>query len=328
MHTYILRRLLNMIPLLIGISFLSFSIMYLAPGDFLGELRLNPQVSKETLEMMRAQYGLDEPFLVQYWLWFKEAFPVPGNWSINLGRSFQYHAPVTTLIGFYALNTVLLSLTSSVLAWLISIPIGIYAARRQYSFGDKLLTTFAFLGVSIPNFFLALILLYLVVRWDVPLPIGGATSLEYETLTLWEKVVDRAKHLVIPVVVLATAGTAGLMRYMRSNLLETLGQDYVRTARAKGLSERVVVYKHALRNAINPLITFLGFEIAGLLSGATLTEIVTSYPGLGRLLYNGILANDYHLVLGGLMMGSFMLIIGNLFADVLLAWVDPRIRYQ
>lgn len=328
MYGYIIRRLLNMIPLLIGISFLSFSIMYMAPGDFLGELRLNPQISRETLEMMRAQYGLDKPFLVQYWMWFKEAFPVPGNWSVNLGRSFQYHTPVTTLIGFYALNTLLLSLASTILAWLIAIPVGIYAARHQYSFGDKLLTTFTFMGVSIPNFFFALILLYLVVRFDVPLPIGGATSLGYESLTFWGKVVDRAKHLVIPTFVLATGSMAGLVRYMRSNLLETLGQDYIRTARAKGLSERVVVYKHAFRNAVNPLITFFGFEIAGLLSGATLTEAVTSYPGLGRLIYQGITANDYHLVLGGLMLGSFMLIIGNLIADVLLAWTDPRIRYQ
>lgn len=317
-----------MIPLLIGISFLSFSIMYMAPGDFLGELRLNPQISAETIAMMRAQYGLDEPFLVQYWLWFKQAFPVPGNWSVNLGRSFQYNMPVTALIGQYALNTLLLGLASSVLAWLIAIPVGIYAARNQYSFGDKALTTFTFMGISIPNFFLALVLLYLVVRFELPFPIGGATSLNYEEMTLWQKFVDRAHHLIIPTFVLMTSSTAGLMRYMRSNLLETLGQDYVRTARAKGLSERVVVYKHALRNAINPLITFLGYEIASLLGGATLTEIVTSYPGLGRLLYQGIQFNDYHLVLGGLMMGSFMLIVGNLIADLLLAWSDPRIRYQ
>lgn len=328
MHAFILRRLLNMIPLLIGISFLSFSIMYMAPGDFLGELRLNPQISAETIEMMRAQYGLDKPFIVQYWLWFKEAFPMPGNWKINLGRSFQYHTPVTTLIGFYAFNTLLLSLTSAVLSWLIAIPIGIYAARKQYSFGDKVLTTLAFMGVSIPNFFLALIILYFVVRWELPLPIGGATSLGYDELNLWQKIVDRAHHLIIPTLVLTTGSTAGLMRYMRSNLLDTLRQDYVRTARAKGLSERVVVYKHALRNAINPLITFFGFEIASLLSGATLTEFVTSYPGLGRLLYGGLRANDYHLVLGGLMVGSVMLMLGNLIADIMLAWADPRIRYQ
>lgn len=328
MQAYILRRLLNLIPLLIGISFLSFSIMYLAPGDFLGELRLNPQVSAETIEMMRAQYGLDQPFLMQYWNWFKEAFPVPGNWSVNLGRSFQFHLPVTTMIGFYALNTILLSLGSALLAWLIAIPIGIYAARRQYSLGDKVLTTFSFMGISIPNFFLALLVLYFVVRWDVPLPVGGATSLGYDELSLWGKIVDRAKHLIIPTVVLATGSTAGLMRYMRSNMLDTMRQDYVRTARSKGLSERIVVYKHALRNAINPLITFFGFEIAALLSGAALTEQVTSYPGLGRLLLTAITANDYHLALGGLMIGGTMLVVGNLIADVLLAWSDPRIRYQ
>src|SRR5690606_28514147 len=320
--------LANIIPLLIGISFLSFSIMYLPPGDFLGELRLNPQVSAETIEMMRAHYGSDRPLLVQYWMWFNEAFPRPGNWSVNLGRSFQFHTPVTPLIGFYAFNTLLLSVSSALLAWLIAIPIGIYAARKQYSLGDKFLTTVAFMGVSIPNFFLGLIILYFVVRWDWPLPVGGATSLGYDELSLWGKIVDRAHHLIVPTLVLATGSTAGLMRYMRSNLLDTLRQDYVRTARAKGLSERLVVYKHGLRNAINPLITFFGFEIASLLSGATLTEFVTSYPGLGRLLYGGLRANDYHLVLGGLMVGSFMLIVGNLIADILLAWADPRIRYQ
>lgn len=328
MQAYILRRLINMIPLLIGISLLSFTIMYFAPGDFLGELRLNPQVSAETIEAMRAQYGLDQPFLVQYWTWFKHAFPMPGNWGINLGRSFQFHLPVTTMIGFYALNTLLLSFASSVLAWLLAIPIGIYAARNQYSFGDKLWTTFAFTGVSIPNFFLALILLFLIVKWDLPFPVGGATSINYADMTLFGKLLDRAHHLIVPVLVLATGSMASLMRYMRSSLLDTLRQDYVRTARAKGLSERVVVNKHAVRNAINPLITFLGFEIAALLSGATLTEIVTSYPGLGRLLYGAIVANDYHLVLGGLMVGSTMLMVGNLIADLLLAWSDPRIRYQ
>lgn len=317
-----------MIPLLIGISLLSFSIMYLAPGDFLGQLRLNPQVSRETIEMMRAQYGLDQPFLVQYWNWFKHAFPVPGNWKIDLGRSFQYHVPVVKLIGFYAMNTFLLSAASTVVAWLLAIPIGIYAARNQYSLGDKLWTSFAFMGISIPNFFLALVLLYLVVKFDLPFPIGGATSVGHSELSLLGKLWDRIHHLIIPVLVLATASMASLMRFMRSNLLDTLRQDYVRTARSKGLAERFVVYKHALRNAINPLITFFGFEIAGLLGGAAIVERVTSYPGVGRLLLEALTANDYHLVLGGLIVGGTMLVLGNLIADLLLAWSDPRIRYQ
>lgn len=328
MQAYIIRRLINMIPLLIGISLLSFSIMYLAPGDFLGDLRLNPQISSETIEMMRAQYALDKPFHIQYWNWFKHAFPVPGNWKIDLGRSFQFHVPVAKMIGFYAFNTIVLSLGSAGLAWLLAIPIGIYSARNQYSLGDKLWTTFAFMGVSLPNFFLALLLLYLVVKFKLPFPVSGATSVGYEELSLFGKIWDRIHHLIVPVVVLATAGMASLMRYMRSNLLDTLRQDYVRTARSKGLAERLVVYKHALRNAINPLITFFGFEIAALLSGAALTEQVTSYPGLGRLLLGAIRANDYHLALGGLMVGGAMLVLGNLIADLLLAWSDPRIRYQ
>src|SRR5690625_1124525 len=162
--------------MLIGISFISFGIMYLAPGDFLGPLRLDPSITPETIEMMRAQYGLDQPFIVQYWNWFKHAFPTPWSWGIDLGRSFQYHVPVTYLIGIYAFNTILLSVGSAVFAWLIAIPIGIYAGRRQYSTGDKLLTTLSFLGVSIPNFFLALLLLFLVVKYKLPFPVSGATS--------------------------------------------------------------------------------------------------------------------------------------------------------
>lgn len=327
-QTYIIRRLLNMIPLLFGISFISFGIMYLAPGDFLGPLRLSPEVTPETIARMATQYGLDQPFIVQYWSWFKYAFPTPWSWGIDLGRSFQYHVPVTHLIGTYAFNTILLSVGAAFVAWLFAIPIGIYAARHQYSFGDKALTTFSFLGVSIPNFFLALVLLYLVVKFKVPLPVGGATTIGYDDFTFWGKAWDRTRHLLVPVVVLGTGSMASLMRFMRSNLLDALRQDYVRTARAKGLRERFVVYKHALRNAINPLITLFGFELGGLLSGAAITEQVTSYPGLGRLFLGGIRANDYYLVLGILMVASMMLVVGNLIADVLLAWSDPRIRYQ
>lgn len=314
--------------MLIGISFISFSIMYLAPGDFLGPLRLSPGVSPETIAQMAAQYGLDQPFLVQYWNWFKHAFPTPWSWGIDLGRSFSYGAPVTYLIGSYALNTILLSVGSAFVAWTLAIPIGIYAARNQYSLGDKFWTTFSFLGVSIPNFFLALILLYVVVKFGVPLPIGGATSIDYNDLSFWGKVWDRIRHLIVPVLVLGTGSMAGLTRYMRSNLLDALRQDYTRTARAKGLAERVVVYKHAVRNAINPLITLFGFELGSLLGGAAITEQVTSYPGLGRLILAAIRSNDYYLVMGSLVIGSTLLVVGNLVADILLAVSDPRIRYQ
>lgn len=314
--------------MLIGISFISFTIMYLAPGDFLGPLRLSPNVSPETIEAMAAQYGLDQPFFVQYWNWFKLAFPTPGNWGIDLGRSFSYNVPVLYLIGSYAFNTILLGIGAALFAWVFAIPIGIYAARNQYTAGDKFWTTFSFLGVSIPNFFLALVLLYLVVKFGIPLPVGGATSIDYDTFTFWGKVWDRIRHLILPVVVLGTGSMAGLMRYMRSNLLDALHQDYTRTARAKGLRERIVVYKHAVRNAVNPLITMFGFELGSLLGGAALTERVTSYPGLGRLILQAIRGNDYYLVMGSLLIGSTMLVVGNLIADVLLAVSDPRIRYQ
>jgi len=222
----------------------------------------------------------------------------------------------------------LLTVVSTVLAWLIAIPIGIHSAVNQYSWSDKLLTFVAFLGVAIPSWFFGLLLLYFTVSRGWGFPVGGMTSIDFADFTFWEKVVDLSRHMFLPVVVLTTGSVASLMRYMRSNLLDVLRQDYVTTARAKGLSRRVVIYKHAVRNAINPLITIFGYQLGALLSGAALTEIVMNWPGIGSLMLNAVQGKDYYLVMGNLLIGSIMLIFGNLVADILLAVSDPRIRYE
>lgn len=322
MFRYILRRFIYLIPMLIGITSLSFFIMQLAPGDYLTSMEMSPDISQEVLASMRARFALDRPVYVQYFLWLRNIF------KLDLGHSFMWHAPVTWVIGQRIWNTLLLSVVSMVVAWVVAIPIGIHSAVHQYSWSDRILTFLAFIGISIPNWFFGLLLLYIVVSRGINLPIGGMTSIDYGDLSLWGKMVDLSRHMLIPVFVMSTGMMASLMRFMRSNLLDVLRQDYVTTARAKGLASRVVVYKHAVRNAINPLITLFGFQLGAVFSGAALTEIVVNWPGMGQLMLRAVTGLDYYLVMGNLIIGGVMLIAGNLVADVLLAWSDPRIRFE
>jgi len=321
MFSYIARRLLNLVPLLIGVSLMSFFVIQLSPGDFLAEIRLNPVVSGDTVEQMRRNLGLDQPLHIQYvkWLW--------SVLRLDFGYSFAYQVPVGWLIGTRLLNTLILNVAALILAWLVAIPIGIRAATRQYSVSDNAFSMVAYLGISTPTFFSGLLLLYLAFKtgW---LPIGGMTSLDYDFLPATGKILDVARHLIIPAAVLGFGASAGLMRQMRGNLLEVLRQDYVRTAKAKGLAERPVVYKHAVRNAINPLITLFGFEIGALLSGSAILENVVGWPGLGQLILDSVIRKDLYVVMASLMLGSVTLVLGNLIADLLLALVDPRIRYD
>jgi peptide/nickel transport system permease protein len=324
MIRYILRRLLLLGPLLVGITFVSWAAIQLTPGsgDYFQSLVLQyPQISPRTIAALRSQFGMDQPPLIQYLHWL---------WSIvhlNFGLSFAYNVPVTWLIGSRALNTLLLSLTSLVAAWSIAIPLGIYSAVHQYSFMDGLLSTGAFVAISVPSFFSALLLLY-GAFWTHLLPLQGLTSVDFDFLPWWAQVLDIARHLVLPTIALGVFSVGGLMRYMRTNLLDVLRADYVKTARAKGVPERLVILKHAARNAINPLVTLFGFELGGLLSGAAFVENVLGYPGLGRLILEAVLKKDVFVVMGSLLLGSVLLILGNLAADVLLAYVDPRIRYD
>ena len=324
MIRYILRRLLLLGPLLLGITFISWAAIQLAPGsgDYFQSLVLQyPQISPSTIAALRAQFGMDQPPWIQYLRWL---------WSIlhlNFGLSFAYNVPVSWLIGSRALNTLLLSVTSLVAAWAIAIPLGIYSAVHQYSVVDGLLSAAAFVAISVPSFFSALLLLY-AAYWTHLLPLQGLTSVNYDSLPWWGKVLDVCWHLVLPTVALGVFSVGGLMRYMRTNLLDVLRQEYVQTARAKGVSERRVIFRHAVRNAINPLVTLFGFELGGLLSGAAFVENVLGYPGLGRLILEAVLKKDVFVVMGSLLLGSVLLILGNLTADILLAYVDPRIRYD
>ncbi len=324
MLRYILRRLILLGPLLLGITLVSWAAIQLAPGsgNYFQSLVLQyPQISPKTIEALKAQFGMDQPPWIQYFRWL---------WSIlhlNFGLSFAYNVPVTWLIGSRAVNTLLLSVTSLVVAWGVGIPLGIYSAVRQYSVMDGVLNTSAFVALSIPSFFSALLLLY-AAFWTHLLPLQGLTSVNFDFLPWWGKALDIARHLVLPTVALGLFSVGGLMRYMRNNLLEVLRADYVKTARAKGVAERTVIYRHAVRNAINPLVTLFGFELGALLSGAAFVENILGYPGLGRLILEALLKKDVFVVMGSLLLGSVLLILGNLTADIMLAYVDPRIRYD
>ncbi|MGH2374641.1 MAG: ABC transporter permease [bacterium] len=321
MVRHIATRFFHLIPMILGITILSFVVIQLSPGDFLAEIRLNPIVSQQTVDQMRASFGLDQPLHIQYakWLW--------NAVRLDFGYSFAFQVPVMWLIGSRLLNSVILNIVSFAVAWALAVPLGIYAARRQYSAADNSLSFAAYMGISTPTFFSGLFLLYWAYRtgW---LPIGGMTSIDYEFLPWWGRILDVAHHMVLPVLVLGVFGIAGLMRQMRANLLEVLRHDYVRTARSKGLGENVVINKHAVRNAINPLITIFGFSLGGLLGGSAILENVLGWPGIGKLIVDATIQKDLYVVMASLVVGSVTLIVGNLIADILLVASDPRIRYD
>ena len=318
MFNYILKRLLNTIPLLIVVSMISFFIIRLSPVDPLADLKMNPSISQKTLDSEVKRLGLDKPIIVQYFLWAKSfvkgdmGYSVTGEKVIN---QLKQRVP----------NTLLLSVCVILATWIVAIPMGVIQARWHNTPLDKLMTVLSSIGMAVPSFFLALLMLIFAVQtgW---FPTGGLTSINYNDLPLWGKFFDIARHLVLPVFVLSFVSVAGIQRQMRSNMLEVLNEDYIKFARAKGLDENTVMYKYALRNAINPLITLLGFEFAGLLGGAAITEYIFQYPGLGRLVLDAVLRSDINLVMASLMIGTVMLVLGNLIADILLRLVDPRVR--
>jgi peptide/nickel transport system permease protein len=325
MRDEIIRRVLISLPQLLLMSFLTFLFIDLAPGDILAKYRFDPRISPETVKQIEEKYHFDKPVLVQYGYWLGRV--VRGD----LGYSFSREAPVTNVITERLFNTLLMSLFSILFTWLVAIPLGIYAAVHQYSWSDRIMSFISYFGMSLPNFFLALLLMYLVYTFrDMPIigaiPIGGMISSDYEQLSFFGKLADRAAHLVLPVSVLTVGALAGLQRISRGNMLEELRKQYIMTARAKGLPEFKVIYRHALRNAINPLVTLFGFEFSALLSGAALLEIVINWPGLGSLMLAAVRAQDTFLVMGSMLMGGIMLILGNLVADMLLVVVDPRVR--
>lgn len=310
-----------MIPLLLGITFITFLIIDLAPGDYFAQLKMNPVVSPDLIEAMKREFGIGQPFLVRYLKWLWRAM------HLDLGVSLAYRVDVVDLIGMRAFNTVVLATASIVFAWTLALPIGVFAALHPRSAADRVLSFLAFAGMSVPNFFLAFLLMYAALQsgW---FPIGGSTSIGYATMDPWAKLLDRCHHLILPVLVLGTAGMANLTRLMRANVLELQHADFVRTARAKGLPERIVVGKHILRNALNPFVTLAGYQLGSLLSGAALVEAVMNLQGLGTLLLEAVRSLDVYLVMGSVLMGALLLLLGNLLADLALTVVDPRIDFE
>jgi peptide/nickel transport system permease protein len=334
---YILWRLLQAIPLLLGISLLSFFLINLAPGDFLAEQRLNPANSADLIRQLEDDFGLmrqitdadtgevrrvETGFVFQYGTWLKNIF-----WKGDFGFSFSTRQPVWNVIWDRLLNTLWLSAMALLLGVGLALPLGVIAAVRQYKWEDMASSFVAFIGLSIPNVLLALLFLMLAASTGC-LPLGGLRSLDFDNLSLIGKVIDLLRHVLAPALVLGTAVMAVYMRQMRGNLLDVLDQDYVRTARAKGLSESTVIVKHGTRNAVNPIITLFGYSLSDLLSGSILVENVLAWPGLGRTVVEALFAKDLYLVMASVIMASVMLIIGNLLADLVLAWNDPRIRLR
>jgi len=320
MTGYIFRRFIALIPLLIIMSFIGFVAINLAPGNYFDKLKQNPQISEQTIHLYEEKYHLNDNVVVQYFYWLVNIA------HLDFGYSFAYKRPVFTVLKSRMFNTFILALSAFIFCWLIAIPLGIYGAVHQYKLGDKIFSFLSFIGLSVPNFFFALLLLFFVSKTGI-LPAGGMHSLNYDSFSFLQKAVDLAKHLVIPVLVIGTSGIAGLQRLMRGNMLEVLRKQYIVSARARGLPEKRVIYLHAVRNAVNPMVTMLGGALSGLLSGAALTEIICSWPGLGSLMLEAVRSQDLFLFVGDLLMAGFLLIIGYLAADIMLVWVDPRIRY-
>jgi peptide/nickel transport system permease protein len=322
MISYIIKRLFFMIPMLIGITIICFLVMHLAPGSPTDlETQMNPRASAELKERLRAMYDLDKPLYVQYLKWAKKLM------VMDLGTSFSSdRRPVADKILERLPITITLNVLSMILILLVAIPIGVLSAVRRNSLFDRITGVFVFIGFAIPTFWLALLSMILFgvqLGW---LPISGIRSLNYEYLPAGKAFLDLIKHLIMPVVLSAFGGLAGFSRYMRANMLEVIRQDYITTARAKGLSERVVIYKHALRNALLPLVTILGLSVPGLIGGSVIFETIFAIPGMGQLFYLAVMSRDYTTVMGILFIGAILTLLGNLLADIAYALVDPRIR--
>lgn len=322
MWSYVLRRALVAIPTLLLISVLVFAVIQLQPGGFLDNMLDDPRVSRETVENIRKQYGLDQPMWVQYFNW------LGGILQGNFGFSFLNNRPVESLIWERMGWTVFLALLTILATWIVAIPLGIYTALNRNGFAATVSNLIGYFGLATPDFLVALLLIAAVLNAGCS-NVGGLFSPQFiDAPWSWARFVDMLGHLWIPLIVIGLDGTAGIMRQMRASLLDILTQDYIRTAKGKGLSARVVLWKHAVRNAINPLVSLAGLQLPNLISSTIIASIVLNLPTIGPFLYDSLLQKDQYVVMALLMLSAFMLIIGNLLADLALAWVDPRIRYD
>ncbi len=326
MTAYILRRLLWVIPVLLGVSIITFTMLKNVPGDPVAQMVASGRsggvrASQAERERLAEQYGLNEPIYVQYWDWLREVG------TGNLGTSFESNQPVRDLILDRLPNTLKLAGISLVLTLLIALPLGIISAVRQNTAADYGLTLFSFVGISIPSFWLALMILYffgVTLHW---FPTRGMRSIMVEP-GAWNGFVDGVQHYVLPVIAVTMIGLAGYVRYQRAAMLEVIGQDYIRTARAKGVPERTVILKHAWRNALIPIITLLGYVLVILVEGSVVVEYVFTWPGMGLLAVDALSNHDYPVVMGVVLLSSLMIVFGSLLSDILYAVVDPRVRYD
>lgn len=320
---YVIKRLLQALLTIFLASALSFFVMKLSPGDYVDTLRQNPKISPERIEEIRQQFGLDKSWPQQFWLWLRQIVT-----QGDFGTSFVYQRSVSSLLWERVPATLLLAIASLFITWAIAIPLGILAAVKQNRPTDKILQVLSYAGQGFPSFITALFLLFFAQVTTPLFPVGNMTSIDHAELTWFGKILDIGWHVILPLIALSITSFAGLQRIMRGQLLDVLRQDYIQTARAKGLPENRVIYVHALRNAINPLITLLGFELASLLSGAFITENFFNWPGLGKLTLQAVLAKDQYLVMASLVMSAVLLILGNLIADLMLKAADPRIKLE
>ncbi len=333
MFFYILRRFVQLIPTLFGATLLAFLISQLVPGDYLNRLALNPDVRPETIEVMRRNFGLDLPWYQQYFRWI-------GNLLRgDFGISFDSNQPVTNLIIEPIKNSMILVVLSLVMLYVMAIPLGVISARRQYSFADQFISVLSYIGLAIPNFFFALVIILLLFSFrtftreafgynQLIFPVAKMTSNNFLDMTSWQQFWDITWHAIMPSFVLATSGMAGFTRILRGQMIEFLSSDFIRTARAKGLADNKVTYKHALRPAIIPFVAGIGNLLPGLIGGAGLVEIVFAWPGITPRILDAIGKQDIYVVMAFLVMSTLLLILGNLISDILLAVVDPRIRYN
>ena len=323
MGTFLVRRLLVLIPLLLAVTFITQALLVASPGSYLNVLTESSRVTPQMIEELKRQYHLDsENVFVRYWYWLGQAL------QGNFGYSFQYHTPVWSLIRERLFNTLLLAVAALVISWGLAIPLGMLAALKRNTWVDKVAGFISFFGLSIPSVFFSLLMLLFAAKtgW---FPIGGIHNQVYwDDYTPLQKVSDVLWHLTLPALVLGTIGMAQYMRQMRGEMIETLSQDYIRTAKAKGLSASRILFRHALGNAINPLVSLFGFSLAYLLAGSVLTETVFSWPGMGRLTVEALLYKDEPLVMASVVMVAVMLAFGSLISDILLALIDPRIRLE
>ena len=334
MLKYLIKRVLWMIPLLIGISLISFFIMHLAPGDITNnEAAFNPKASEESRQKLRELYNLDKPVIVQYGLWLKRMG------TLDFGNSFASHQkPVfwqTTdkdgnvtkgMIQEALPITLMINILGLIITLTLAIPLGILAARKYTLWQDKSITLLNFIGFSIPGFWLSLLLMYWLGVMNNWLPISGLHSINYDSLDTWSKIKDSISHLILPVIIPSVTGLAGITLFVKNGMLDVFHQDYITTARAKGLSEHKVVYTHALRNALLPLITIIGLSIPGLIGGSVIAETIFAIPGMGKLFFDSVLMRDFPVIMGILTIGSALTLVGNLLADLAYAWADPRVR--